>query len=186
MNIIPEDAKKVFWWVISDVYHYTRKDYDWVEKTFELVKWKTWTVVIATTIEDKIIVTLEKQPWLKPYYSLPWWRVSESESPLNNAKNELIEETWYSSSTFDLLWIHTWWWRIRYEEHVYIARWCSKVGGQDLDWGERIDILEFSYDDFLQICRNETFFPSIELKIMMYESLIDWKKYNNFKKLLFW
>lgn len=186
MKTIPSDAIKVFWWIISDVYHYKRNDYHWEEKTFELVMWKTWTIVIPITKNNKVIITQEIQPGLDRYFSLPWWRVGESETPLENAKHELIEETWYSSRNFKFLWIHTWRWRIRYEEHVYVARGCIKTQDQSLDWWENVNIILVSFDEFLNLCREDTFYPSIELKIMMYESLLNKKKYLEFEKMLFW
>jgi ADP-ribose pyrophosphatase len=101
MASIPKNAKKVFEWILFDVYHFEVTWVDWNPKIFERVRW--YDVVRAICIVDwKIIVTDEVHPDHSKI-SLPWWMTHKGEDPLDAIQREVKEETWYTFKDWKLI-----------------------------------------------------------------------------------
>lgn len=148
---LPKGAKKVFKGVIFDIYQWPQKLFTGETTTFELAK-RHDTVVIIPTIKDKIVIIKQRQPQTKWFYSLPSGRMDKKgESPKEAALRELLEETGMKPKNIKL-------WKTYYSTgkvintvYVFIAQNCEVVAKQNLDGGERIELNQFTFNDFLEL-----------------------------------
>ena len=181
---IPDNSKKVYEGFMFEVYQWEQKMFDGSYQTFEIIKRTPSTDVIAI-VSDKIMVLMQEQPTKPLYPSLPGGRVEKGLSPLENAKKEMLEETGFEASKWEILdeWFgHS---KIFFHETVFIAKDCKKVAEQKLDAGEKIEVTFMSFDNFLNLCRNPKFIAPLGLKFLMYEALINKDKKQELKKRLF-
>jgi ADP-ribose pyrophosphatase len=154
---IPNEAKKVFWWIDFDVYQWKQKMFDWSFKTFEKLKRNHSVDIIAVSEDKEIYILKEEHPWRMPFIWLVWWSCEDWEEPLETAKRELLEETWLSSDDWELFWIYTKSSRIDHNSNIFIARNCKLIQNQNLDPWEKIEIKKVNWDDFLNIVANPNF-----------------------------
>lgn len=181
---IPERAKKVFSGVLFDTYQWQQEMYDGSCSTFEMLHGKP-TVDLIATIGDKIITLVQEQPGRAPYPSLTSGKIEEGQTPLEAAQAELVQETGCVSSNIRLFKEFLGSSKISIHEYVFIANDCRKIAEQNLDGGEKIQVKLSSFDDFLQLCRNEHFTAPQKLKLMMYEALVDPEKKKALRAMIF-
>ncbi|MFQ5493354.1 MAG: NUDIX hydrolase [Candidatus Dojkabacteria bacterium] len=160
----PEDAKKVFDGVIFDVYQWPQPQYDGSTKTFEIIKRLDTVMVIPVTTEGRILLVDQEQPGKRPFIGTPGGRIDEGEDPLTAIKRELLEETGYSSDEWDLWKAFQPLSKIDWAIYIFIAYNCERTAEQQLDSGEKIKILELSFDEFLDETVKEKF---LDLEITM-------------------
>ncbi|HYF05833.1 MAG TPA: NUDIX hydrolase [Patescibacteria group bacterium] len=152
MGYIPKHAKSVFKGVLFEVFQWDQVVYDGTTRIFEAVQRQYSTYAIATK-GDKIILLKQRQPHLRTtFYEFPGGRMDVvGESARQSALRELLEETGMKPKKIRL------WKVIRHNFpvvdaiYVFIANDCTKVVDQKLDGGEKIEILELSYPEFLEI-----------------------------------
>lgn len=183
MNI-PKQAKKVFSGILFDTYQRQQELYDGSSTTFEMIARKP-TVDIIATIGEKIILLKQSQPWKPNFLGLPWGRVEEDETALKWAKRELLEETGAQSKTWKKL---TTWdsaSKIHFEETLFIAQNCDIILLPNPDAGEKIALSLIDFEEFLWLAREKKFTCPYDLKILLFECLIDENLRNEFKNFIF-
>lgn len=154
---LPKHAKKVFSGIIFDVYQWPQKMYDGSTETFEMLK-RPDTVQVIATRGDKILLAYETQPTKGPAYTLFGGRVDKGDkTPLAAAKRELLEESGLMSKKWKKL--NSWrpYNKIDWEIHLYVARECQQVSEPTLDAGEKIEVKEVNFDEFVRIVTAEKF-----------------------------
>lgn len=112
--------------------------------------------VIALTPERKVLVAREFCPGPeKVMNELPGGFVDASESIEMAARREFMEETGYRPTTLKYLgtfhkdkYMNATW-------HAFLATDCVKVGEQELEAEEHIDVMELSIDEFLASAKND-------------------------------
>ena len=159
MSKIPNQAKCVFNGVVFDVYQWEQELYNGKTTTFEIIKEKPAVQVIGTTKENKIIMLKEIQPHRTEYgFSLIGGGCdSYDEDPLECAKRELLEETGMVCENIELFKTKSSGGKLDFDVFYYIANNCEKIQEQQLDGGEKIEVLEVSFEEFLENCEHETF-----------------------------
>lgn len=181
---IPENAKQVFNGIIFDVYQWEQKQFDGSTKTFEMLKRPNTIQVIATSGE-KVFVGKEQQPDNpNPFYSLFGGRQEKGEEPLTTAKRELLEETGLSSQDWELLKVDFPQVKVDWSIYLFIARNCKKVQQQQLDSGEKIEVLEVSFEKFLDIIESKEFWGT-QIRNDIFRIRQNSKDLADFKKKLF-
>lgn len=181
---IPKEAVKKFTGVIFDVYQWEQKMFDGSTETFEMLK-RPDTVQVIATADDKVFVGFESQPTKENFYALFGGRVDENENTLDAAKRELLEESGMASNDWELYKKYSPYHKIDWTSHVYIARNCQKIAKQTLDAGEKINVKELSFDDFINVVTNENFQAkeiTIDILKMTNNGTLDKFRKNIFKK----
>lgn len=179
---LPEHAKRVFEGKIFHVYQWEQEMFDWTVSIFEWLKWPNAAEIIVINEDWTFCLTHEEQPWRKPFYSLVAWRIEDWENELDWAKRELLEETWLASNEWELLKIYHPSSKIERNYYLYIAKNCKKVANQDLDSWEKIEIMNLSFDEFVDTVANPKF-RNQEVKLDILEAYYRWWK-EEIKKLL--
>ncbi len=180
---IPAHAQCVFKGKLFDVYQWEQVMFDGTTKTFEKVKRPDTAIILPVLDNGNILLIKEEQPGkTSSYITACGGRIDEGEDILKAAKRELLEETGYEASEFIL-------WKaicpsqkIDYVGYYFIAKGCRKIFDQSLDGGEKVDIKEVSFDEFLQIARKQRFMEK-ELIADLYEALLDQEQYLKIKEL---
>lgn len=167
MPKIPSHAKKVFSWIIFDVYHWEQEMFDWSLETFEMLKRKDAITVFPITKDKKVIIIKEIQPWMTNWkYWIPAWWVEEWEESKDTAKRELLEETgyrWEFELNQTLQYDNS---KIDCEFNYYIATNCVKIAEQSLDSWEQIVPIEMAFDELLIFIEEEKTFDKYQKKFI--------------------
>ena len=184
--MIPKNAKKVFKGVLFDVYHWEQKIFDGRKKTFEKLTRQDNVTVIAT-VGKKIILIKQKQPAHKGWYlDLPGGRADKaSESAMDCAKRELLEETGYSGSKMKLLKTFKREGHINYKTSLFLARDVKKIADQSLDGGEIIMPYLITYTQLMDSLLDEKFYIDPSIKLFLIRARLDKKFDAELKKIIF-
>ena len=183
MNMkIPNGAKKVFKGVIFDVYQWQQKMFDGTFETFEALK-RPNTIEIIAISGEKILLSYQSQPNKTDFYSLLGGRGEEGEEPLITAKREMLEEAGLESDDWELYKITEPAHKIEWKIYTFIARNCRKVMDQKLDAGEKIEVIERSFDEFVDLVLSDKYWGN-ELVIDILK-MKDQNTLNDFKSKLF-
>lgn len=180
---IPKHAKKVFSWITFDVYHYEQEMFDGTLQTFEKLKRKDSVEIIVVTQENKLLILHEEQPGRNPFFWLVAWGLEEWETPLQAAQRELWEETWMKSEHWEYIWAYRFSSRIDYASHLFVARWAYKISAQNLDSGEKIEVLACDWEEFKKYVVDKNF-RSKELTSELLREIYLWNE-EQFKKKIF-
>jgi 8-oxo-dGTP pyrophosphatase MutT (NUDIX family) len=152
MGDMPSHAKKVFTGEIFDVYQWEQKMYDGSTQIFERLDRDDTVDVLATTKDGNILIERQSQPDRdKAFLCLIGGRIEAGEDTLEAAKREMLEETGYTSEEWSLLMSCRLMDKIHWNMYVCVARHCEKTTQQHLDPGERIDVREVTFDEFLDL-----------------------------------
>ncbi|MAG60170.1 hypothetical protein CL619_00135 [archaeon] len=156
MAKIPKNAKRVFKGILYDVYHFDQKMFDGSTQTFEMLSRKPSVQVIPIK-NGKIVVAHEEQPGTKEFTTFVGGCTDENEDLLVAAKRELKEETGLESSDWEELFTLKIPGRIDWDIHFFVARDCQKVAETKLDSGEKIQLEELSFEEFIEFTKRDDF-----------------------------
>lgn len=184
-NPLPKHAKKVFEGKIFSVYQWKQKMFDGSFATFEKVKRPDTVIVFPVLGNNKILLTRQKQPNTKEaFMGAAGGRVDPGEEVVDAAQRELLEETGYKAGKYIL-------WKslqpvlkVEWAVYVFIAKDLKKVADLNLDAGEKIELVEVTFDQFLQIASKKDFYEQ-EINREAVETVLNKKKKEELKKLLF-
>lgn len=145
---IPSEAKRVFQGVIHDVYQWEQKQFDGSYTTFELLK-RPDTVITIPVVGDKLLMSKETQPHLGSFLNFPGGRHEyEADDELMAAKRELKEETGYTFKNWKLLNAYQPLGHFSYVTYIFLAEDVLEAGKQQLDAGEKIEVVEMSFEEY--------------------------------------
>lgn len=180
---IPLEAKLVFKGIIFDVYQWKQKLFDGSFSTFEMLK-RPNTIEIIAIEGNKILLAHQSQPNKLNFYSLFGGRGEENEEPLQTAKRELLEEAGLESQDWKLLKIYEPMHKIDWKVYLLIARNCKKTTGHNLDAGEKIETVEYTFEEFIQLVESDKYWGN-ELVLDVLRMKQDKQKLEEFKKKIF-
>lgn len=164
---IPNNATRVYKGIIFDVYNWQQNVFDGSFETFEMLK-RVNTVEVIAVMDGKILISHQSQPTKLDYYSLFGGRGEEGEDPITTAKRELLEEAGLESQNWELYRVKQPIHKIDWDIFTYIAKDCKKVANQKLDKGEKIETIECSFDEFIDIVISDKYWGD-EFKLEVYK-----------------
>ena len=150
--LIPENAKCAYKGELFDVYRFPQKMYDGSTKIFEMLRRPDTVLVVPVTDDGKIWVIREEQPHrgLKEM-RLPGGRADmPNETALQAAQRECEEEIgirfkeWYYLESMQPER------KIDWFVHVFVAREPYETVPTQHDNGEKIEVYQTSYEEFLE------------------------------------
>lgn len=104
---------------------------------------------------------------MKPFIGALGGRVDEGEEPEQTARRELLEEAGIEAEKYIL------WDAVQPTEKVdwviwtYIAKGSKKVSQQNIDAGEKIELIEVTFDEYLDIIAQDDYRDAeISLKLL--------------------
>lgn len=182
LQSIPPEAQKVFTGVLFDVYQWEQELFDGSRATFEKICRPDTAGVLAVTPENKIIVSRQEQPSMKPFWSLLGGIVDNGEDPIEAAQRELLEEAGMKGTLRE--WFHTKLsQKIDWTIYAYIAHDCVKVADQLLDAGEKIELHEYSFEEFVELTQ-ESDFRDTEVSAQVLKALANPQKMSELRHQL--
>ncbi|MEX1112016.1 MAG: NUDIX hydrolase [Candidatus Andersenbacteria bacterium] len=181
---IPDNAKRVYEGYIFSVWQWEQQLFDGTTATFEAAQRVDAALAVGVLPNGNILMISDEQPHREALISSPGGRLEFGESPEDATRREFQEETGYSVGNLVPWFTHTFTDKIHFAAHFFIAKDLTKTGEPTLDPGEKIELLEFSFDEFLQLAWN----PKLrerELRITLLEALADPKRKQALHDLLF-
>lgn len=180
---IPLHAKRVFRGKIFDVYQWEQEMFDGSREIFEMTK-RPDTVQILAVKGKKIVAAREDQPHLKGRVGFLGGMIDEGETPLAAAKRELREEAGFESDDWELWKVYEPLRKMDWKVYFYIARDCKKVAESSPDAGEKIEILEFEFAEFVKLYSSEEYLGG-DFTSDLLRMRLDKKKLGEFREKLF-
>lgn len=180
---IPEQAKLVFKGIIYDVYHWEQELYDGSKATFEMLKRANSLQVLAVK-DGKILLIEEQQPSCPLVTSMLGGRQEPTETSLEGAKRELLEEAGIASDDWELFRSYMPLDKIEWYVHIFIARNAKRVAEPNLDAGEKISVKELTFDEFSELVLSGTLHSQEFVSEFRKWKLQEPEKIEEFKKKL--
>lgn len=179
---LPDHAKKVFSGVMFDVYQWEQEMFDGSTATFEKLKRPDTVITFPVTAEGKILLTRQEQPGKAPFIGAAGGRVDLGEDIEAAAWREMREETGCEADELILWKAFQPTSKIEWALFFFIARDARKVAGLSLDAGEKIDVIEVTFDEFLETVLRPDFMEK-EIVRDVLEAKLDSEKMADLKRL---
>lgn len=164
---LPENAKKVFQGILFSVWQWEQQLFDGSKATFEKIKRRDTVGVIGVTEDKKILLTLQEQPGIQSFFGTPGGIIDEGEDVFEAAKRELLEETGCVSDKWELFDATQPTTKVDWAIFMFLAKDCKKIQEQKLDPGEKLEVLEVSWEEFLDYSKRKEF-RDTELALKIY------------------
>ncbi len=152
-KLIPKQAECKFRGELFDVYQWPQELFDGSMATFEMLR-REDTVVIIAVKDDKIVITYQTQPRQGWFYDYPGGRHDNpDETELEAAKRELREETGMSFQNWELIDVRQPFLKLDWLVYTFLATDFIQQGPQELDAGEKIEVLEVTFDELREYAK---------------------------------
>jgi ADP-ribose pyrophosphatase len=115
-----------------------------------------WVNVIPITEDNQVVLVRQYRHGCEDFtIEIPGGCVEKGEDPMDSARRELLEETGYTSDKLELLGsFHPNPPMYSMRCSSYVARCTRKIGEQELDGGEAIDVLLKPFDEFIEMVKD--------------------------------
>lgn len=151
MQPIPPSAKAVHTGKIFTTYQWPQRQFDNSIVTFEAVRRADSVNVLPVTAEGKIMLTKQEQPGMPPFISALGGKVDPGETPRQAGERELLEEAGLQAKSLTLWHASQISMYIDWACWTYIAHGCTKVADPTPDQGEKIELIEVTFEEYLTI-----------------------------------
>jgi len=180
---IPNHAKRVFQGKMFDVFQWDQEQYDGSIKQFEKITRPDTVVVVPVTSKGTILTTLQEQPGRTSFSALVGGRQELGETIFETARREMQEEIGYVCDSFKLwMAVHPTT-KIDWVVYFLIGTDCRLNGQISNDAGEKIKLVEKSFDEFLQLAHDESF-VEVEIVPTLLRALLSEEKMKELRSLI--
>lgn len=129
-------------------------------------------VVALDEFENIIMVKQYRYAQKQELLEIPAGGLEEGESPLDGAKRELLEETGYGTQNWEKLAVTVPTAASTQKLHIFLAKDVRKIGLQNLDEGEILEVFKVPYEEILEkILKGEILDSKTIVGILKYEIL---------------
>lgn len=180
---IPENATLVFQGELFDVFQWQQEQYDGSFLTFEKLKRPDTVVVVPVTPTGTILTTLQQQPGRKAFCGLVGGRQEPGETVFQTARREMIEEIGYSCDELKLWFSLHPTTKIDWVVYYVVAANCVPNSSALNDVGEKVELVEKSFEEFLQLSFEDSF-VEVEIVPMMLKALLSDEQFKKLKNEL--
>jgi ADP-ribose pyrophosphatase len=156
-NNVPSSAKLVFKGQRIGVYQWNQEMFDGSTAIFEGIKYQSHAGTIAVTSHKTILLQREEQPNLGKFINIPGGGIDEGEDILSAVKREMLEESGYVSDNWEFLFSKSSSDRSNSAGYYFIARDIFKIQDNKLDIGEKVEVFEVSFEEFVEIVCTDQF-----------------------------
>jgi ADP-ribose pyrophosphatase len=181
---LPPKAKKVFAGEVFTVWQWPQKLFDGSEVTFEGVSRPDTVRIIGILPNRKVLLVRDHQPDRPEVLTFAGGFVDPGEDPLQAAGRELREETGYEAKNIRLWFNYCPPGRVMLEVHFFIGKDLQRIGDPQNSPGEKIELMEHTFDEFLQLGRDPELRDPM-MRITLLEALLDSKKKAELEHLLY-
>lgn len=151
-----QEAKKVFEGEIFSVWQWEQELYDGSTVVFEKVTRPNYASVVGVLPNANVLLAWDEQPHRQGVLTTPGGRIEDDESPQEGARREFLEETGYEIGDLRDFFSYRPAGKIDHEVFFFVGRDLRKVQEPMLDSGERIELREFTFEDFLLLGRSDS------------------------------
>jgi ADP-ribose pyrophosphatase len=176
--------KKVFQGKIFSVWQWEQELFDGSTATFECVGRPDYACAIGILPDHKILLVEDTQPDREAVITPAGGGVEEGEEPEAAARREFREETGYEAGRMQPWMTFRPHHKVDMHTHIFLARDLQKKGEPTLEAGEKVRMLEYGFDDFLQL-GHDIKLRELRLRIILLEALLDSTKRRSLYNLLF-
>ena len=135
-----------------------------------IMEFRSWANVLAITKDQQVVLVRQYRHGVeKVLLELPGGVVEDGEDPMDGVKRELMEETGYSSSNvIEVGRIYPNPAMQTNQLFCYIAFDAEKVGAQDLDDGEDIEVELLPLDELIALAKNGEFLHALHVAVLFH------------------
>ncbi len=186
MGKIPEGAQRIFKGVRYEIYQWPQKMYDGSVETFEMMK-RADSSEALVVVDGKILIQEEQQPHVPhPFLSLPGGNLEDGESPEAAMSRELLEETGYAVSSWELLHKVAPLQSVQWDMYVFVGREATKVREPANDSGEKIVPWLVSFEELLGLVDSGALYRfEPTLRLMLVRAKYDERSMEELRKRIF-
>jgi len=138
--------------------------------SFYVIEYPEWVNVFALTEDSKVVMVKQYRHGIKEIsIEIPGGVVDEGESVEEAARRELMEETGYAFDSYEYIG------KISANPsttnnftHMYLAKGGRKVGEQDLDHSEEIEVVLMTIEEVKQLLRENKVHQSLHANCIFY------------------
>jgi len=180
---LPKNASCVFKGKIFSVYQWEQELFDGSKTIFEKIIRPATVMVLPITEHGKILLTKQSQPIEGEFFGLIGGIVDEHEDPLTAIKRELLEESGYEAAEWILWDAVQLIGKIEWPAYTFIAKNLRKVKEMKPDAGEKIELIEYTFDEFLRIIADDKY-RDIEIALKFLRIQQNRNDLENLRKLM--
>lgn len=181
---LPEHAKAVFTGEMFTVYQWDQELYDGSTAIFEAVQRPDTALAVGVLPTGNILLTLDHQPQREPKISSPGGRLEDGESPEEGIRREFEEETGYTIGKLVPWFKPKGTGKVINTTSFYIARDLTHTGNIAWDAGEKIELREYTFDEFLALAWADNL-RETELRVKLLEALASNEKKEELHALMY-
>ena len=135
-----------------------------------VLEFRPWVNVVALTKNKEVVLIKQYRHGVKEVlWEFPGGVVDDGESPLEGAKRELLEETGYSSS--DIIQVGRFYPNPAIQTdtmYCFLALDVEKVGDQELDDAEEIEIQLVTLDELIEMTNRGEFSHALQVAALFH------------------
>jgi ADP-ribose pyrophosphatase len=134
-----------------------------------IFEFRTWANVLALTKKDEVVLVRQYRHGVcDVLWEFPGGVVEDGEDPVEGVKRELLEETGYMAST--IVQVGKLYPNPAFQTNAmycYIALGAEKIGEQNLDAGEDIEVHLVELDELIQMARRGEFPHALQVAVLL-------------------